>query len=132
MRYRNGHYDDGAIISKRYCPNCGSDNFVETISLEHCLNCKYDCDYWGFGANPICSDYLERQHMTIPPGNYIWHGKDHDQEVKVIKSLGEGSDGRIYVQIEGTNVGIPWDECSQIQKSSTSKKPLRSSLNMLS
>lgn len=48
--------------------------------------------------------------MTAKPGNYIWKTKHHDQPVTVIRTLGTGPDGRTYVQIEGTNTGVPLDE----------------------
>ena len=44
------------------------------------------------------------------PGQYIWHTKHQDLPVTVIRSLGKGPDGKTYVQIEGSNTGIPADQ----------------------
>ena len=52
----------------------------------------------------------------MTPGKYIWHTKHADTPVTVIRILGKGPDGRTYVQIEGTNTGIPQDELSPAQK----------------
>ena len=46
----------------------------------------------------------------IELGRYVWKTKSYDQEVVVVDILGEGDDGRLYVQIEGSNTGIPFDE----------------------
>jgi hypothetical protein len=42
--------------------------------------------------------------------NAIWKNKDFDQPVKVVRDLGIGPDGRRYVQVQGSNTGIPIDE----------------------
>ena len=49
----------------------------------------------------------------MTPGRYIWHTQDSDTPVTVIRTLGKGSDGRTYVQIEGTSTGIPADELTK-------------------
>lgn len=52
---RNGHYDDGSQLKcgQTKCPNCGSKNFVESVSLEKCYDCGLECNYWGGGANEV-------------------------------------------------------------------------------
>jgi hypothetical protein len=40
----------------------------------------------------------------------IWKNKDHDQPVTVIGDLGVGADGRKYLKIAESQVGIPEDE----------------------
>jgi len=40
----------------------------------------------------------------------IWKNKDPDQPVKVMSKLGQGSDGKNYVKIEGSETGVPVDE----------------------
>jgi hypothetical protein len=51
-----------------------------------------------------------KAHNYIKPGRYIWQNKDVDFPVNVLESLGIGSDGRVYVKIEGSNSAIPADE----------------------
>lgn len=57
----------------------------------------------------------------IELGHYIWQSKTGDQPVVVVSVLGVGPDERIYVQIEGSQTGIPFDECRK--EYSVSKKP---------
>lgn len=50
MRYKNGYIDDGSLVNNnnpegQKCPNCGSKNFRETISMEHCDNCNCSVPY---------------------------------------------------------------------------------------
>jgi hypothetical protein len=56
---------------------------------------------------------------------YIWRAKDGDHIVEVIKILGKGSDGLVYVQIEGSNTGIPFNELKPFEENpkNISKKP---------
>lgn len=65
-RERNGYVDDGSLIraSNRLdnCPNCGSSNYRETISMEKCEDCGLCCDYWGDGTNKVFEDYLANLH----------------------------------------------------------------------
>lgn len=44
------------------------------------------------------------------PIEAVWKNKDFDQPVKIIGSLGMGSDGREYLAIEGSRMGVPKDE----------------------
>lgn len=63
---------------------------------------------------------LELQEDTFPTnaeiaaqGNYrsaIWRNKDHDQPVTVTGELGIGADGRKYLKIAESQIGIPEDE----------------------
>jgi hypothetical protein len=63
---------------------------------------------------------LELQEDTFPTneeiaaqGNYrpaTWRNKDHDQPVTVTGDLGVGADGRKYLKIAESQVGIPEDE----------------------
>lgn len=59
MRTRNGHVDNGSPIrgSSKTCPSCGSNKYVETLSLEECKACGMRCDYWGDGANEEYNAY---------------------------------------------------------------------------
>lgn len=52
---RNGWTDSGKPVNhgQKKCPNCGSSNFVETLSREICYSCGLECDYWGGGANKV-------------------------------------------------------------------------------
>lgn len=65
-RYRNGYVDDGSLIkaSNRQdrCPNCGSDRYRETVSMERCEACGLQMDYWGGGSNEVYDQYLAREH----------------------------------------------------------------------
>lgn len=36
---------------RKTCWNCGSNNFIETISKEECPDCGIACYYHGSGAN---------------------------------------------------------------------------------
>ena len=60
---RNGYYDDGSQLScgSKECPNCGSKNFVESVSREKCYDCGIECNYWGKGANEIYENMLRRR-----------------------------------------------------------------------
>lgn len=46
---------------------------------------------------------------TVRMGEAIWKNADSDQPVKIIGKAGE-SNGRVYVNIEGSNTAIPLDE----------------------
>jgi len=61
--------------------------------------------------------------LKIEPGKYIWKAKSGDQEVVVLSALGTGPDGRLYVKIEGSNTGIPFDECHKEKGGTLSRKP---------
>lgn len=66
-RTRNGHVDTGQPLLGRThgdtkCPNCGSNKYRETVSLEHCSACGLRCDYWGKGANKVYDDMMERDY----------------------------------------------------------------------
>ncbi len=52
-RYHGGHVDSGAVRGSRRCPNCNSNLYRETVSLESCTACGLLCDYWGGGANGV-------------------------------------------------------------------------------
>jgi hypothetical protein len=64
---------------------------------------------------------------VVKPGQYIWRAKDHDQLVVVEAVLGE-VEGRIYVKIQGSNTGIPFDECRPVKPANKSIKPPPSKL----
>lgn len=61
---RNGWHDDGKLISgsAKKCPNCGSVNYRETISVEECFSCGLKCDYWGGGTNEVYERYEAEYH----------------------------------------------------------------------
>jgi hypothetical protein len=65
-RTRNGYVDDGSLITasnrRDRCPNCGSSNYRETISLEECKSCGLRCDYWGGGTNEVYESMMKRNH----------------------------------------------------------------------
>jgi hypothetical protein len=63
--------------------------------------------------------------MNVEPGRYIWRNKNQDQFVDVKSALGKGPDGRLYVKIDGSNTGIPFDECRK-ESIVLSRKPTRS------
>jgi hypothetical protein len=56
---------------KTVCPNCGSQNFVETVSLEFCPDCNIKCDYWGSGANQEYNQMCRRN----------WLAQEREQEM---------------------------------------------------
>ena len=56
-----GHIDTGKNIRDRVCPNCKSLNFMETVSLEKCIDCGLECDYWGSGPNEVYKQMMERK-----------------------------------------------------------------------
>lgn len=47
------------------CWNCGSKNFIETVSRECCPDCGIECDYWGGGANKKYDAASRRRHEKI-------------------------------------------------------------------
>jgi hypothetical protein len=67
-RERNGWTDDGSPIrasnQREKCPNCGSSQYRETVSMEKCGACGLQCDYWGGGSNAVYDDYLARYHAA--------------------------------------------------------------------
>ena len=60
-RERNGWTDDGSLINASNrndnCPNCGSSNYRETISMEKCESCGLQFDYWGGGGNEVYKEW---------------------------------------------------------------------------
>ena len=58
---RNGWIDNGKKLHNNPCPNCGSENFKETVSREYCPDCGLECDYWGNGSNAVYDAYCERK-----------------------------------------------------------------------
>lgn len=68
-RSRNGWTDDGTTIrvsnTQLCCPNCGSNSFKQTVSLEKCDSCGLQMDYWGQGGNSVYEAYLERDHARL-------------------------------------------------------------------
>lgn len=65
--------------------------------------------------------------MQIELGDYIWKSENTDFPVKVIESLGKGSDGRFYVKIAESTTAVPFDELKKVQVS-TSRKPISKKL----
>lgn len=67
-RERNGWVDDGKLITasnrRDSCPNCGSSNYRETISMEKCDDCGLVCDYWGDGTNAVYREYEASLHAA--------------------------------------------------------------------
>ncbi len=64
--------------------------------------------------------------MLIKPGKAIWHAKDGDRPVVIVSYFGE-ADGRHYVKIEGSDTGIPLDECEMEEREEfgESRRPRR-------
>lgn len=62
-RVNNGWVDDGHSVNKpnARCPNCGSSDYKETISMESCKSCGIVFDYWGGGANKQYQDMMNRE-----------------------------------------------------------------------
>jgi len=58
---RNGWVDNGKKLHNDPCPNCGSENFQETVSREYCPDCKMECNYWGSGANEVYDSMCKRK-----------------------------------------------------------------------
>lgn len=73
-RSRNGHVDDGSLIraSNRQdcCPNCGSNRYRETVSMERCESCGLQMDYWGGGGNEVYERYQAREHARQREAEY--------------------------------------------------------------
>jgi hypothetical protein len=63
-RSKNGYTDDGSLIraSNRqdHCPNCGSNRYRETVSMERCEACGLQVDYWGGGGNSVFESYMSK------------------------------------------------------------------------
>lgn len=51
-----------------------------------------------------------RQQPEIKTGSATWKAKDADYPINVTGYLGRASDGREYVSVEGSTVGVPLDE----------------------
>ena len=68
-RSRNGWIDDGSIIKasnrRDKCPNCGSNRYRETVSMELCESCGLKMDYWGGGRNAVYEAYLAHHHAQL-------------------------------------------------------------------
>lgn len=71
MTYRtlNGHVDDGSALRSNknthlLCPNCGSNAYRETVSMESCSACGLRCDYWGGGANAVYEEMMASNHRA--------------------------------------------------------------------
>jgi ribosomal protein L37AE/L43A len=90
-RERNGWVDKGEPLSANRgkqpkCPNCGSDRYRESISLEICEACGLRFDYWGGGGNDVYEEYLANNYASQEreqeeQENYRWrHGWDNDDE----------------------------------------------------
>lgn len=47
------------------CWNCSSDDYVETVSKEHCPSCGIFCDYHGAGTNEEYEIAHERKHARM-------------------------------------------------------------------
>jgi hypothetical protein len=61
----------------------------------------------------LSKDTFPTQEEIAAQGGYraaIWKNKDHDQPVTVTGDLGVGADGRRYLKIAESQVGIPEDE----------------------
>lgn len=91
MRERNGHIDDGSRLkhSQTTCPNCGSSNFIETLSREKCNACGLECDYWGNGANEVYENMMRnnerrederRQRMRDEEDEAEWRHSQEQEE----------------------------------------------------
>jgi len=46
------------------CPNCQSEKYRQTTSMDHCLECNYKVEYWGNMAmkNDVADEYFVRQY----------------------------------------------------------------------
>ena len=77
-RSKNGWIDNGTPlqgVKKRPCPNCGSNCFLETISMEKCDTCGIECDYWNGGPNIIYQNMIDR----------LEHEREKEQEIAKIE-----------------------------------------------
>lgn len=61
---KNGWVDDGKSIrsARKNCPNCGSSNYIESVSLEKCHDCGLQFNYWGAGGNDVYLEYQAKEH----------------------------------------------------------------------
>lgn len=69
---RNGWYDNGVQLKcgQKKCPNCGSFDYVESLSREKCNKCGLECDYWGAGANGIYRQMMYNQERRAEEARY--------------------------------------------------------------
>jgi len=64
MRYNNGHVDTGKRIQTNLkCWNCGSSEYYQTVSIEHCPSCGIRCDYCGSGVNEKYESASNAKHQ---------------------------------------------------------------------
>jgi len=88
---RNGWVDTGKKITDRKCPNCGSHNFIESVSREYCPDCGLECDYWGRGANEVYENMMAR-------------------DAAIEREQREEEDRKYYEENYGSRGGWAWDE----------------------
>jgi len=48
-------------MDKKKCPNCGSSQFIDIITVERCPACGLECNYHGGGPNKVYLAYLEQK-----------------------------------------------------------------------
>lgn len=66
-RSKNGLIDNGEPVKStvgQLCPNCGSEQYMQTISSEDCPECGLHFDYWGEGANQVYQDMMHRRELV--------------------------------------------------------------------
>ena len=57
---KDSYIDNGTPVGKKCaCPNCGSDEYLQTVSTESCSKCGLRFDYWGGGGNDVYTRYTE-------------------------------------------------------------------------
>jgi ribosomal protein S27AE len=78
---RNGWVDTGKLIDPKNtkCPNCGGNNYRETVSREYCPDCGMECDYWGGGSNEVYDRMCERK----------WAREEEEREARIKRQLRE-------------------------------------------
>lgn len=66
VREATGHIDSGKRIGNPSdrCSNCGSSEYYQTASIEHCPECGLLCDYWGEGANDVYRAMMDRKRVV--------------------------------------------------------------------
>lgn len=60
----------------------------------------------GLSPEDVTRDGVE----SLIQGNAVWKNGDSDQPINVTGYLGQGSDGREYVSVDGSEAGVPLDE----------------------
>lgn len=61
------------------CWNCGSSNYKETLSKEHCSDCGITCDYHGAGCNDAYRKAHEEKAQVVEERYLEWLEKEYGE-----------------------------------------------------